>query len=438
MTRQHTKVSFVPLENLTNRAKKSAKNSIKRCTRCLMVETNETITFDTQGVCNICQSFKQRDQWNLEKKEEEFLKIIEPYRGKYAYDAIVPFSGGKDSSWVAYVLTKKYGLKILLATYDSNFRRPLHLRNIDRLIRSLGCDQVTFRSNNDVIRKAMLETLKRKGDFCWFCHTGVCSFPMKTAIMYKVPLIIWGEPNSEYAAYMRYEVEARRIGEETVGTEKAFNRIMNLGINAKDMLGFLEGIEERDLEPFRFPEPHEFKELMQHDFRNICLGDYYKWDPIRQIKILEEELGWTSTEVEGLHPMYSGEKVECFLQGVRDYLRYIKRGYSRTNQRSNAEIRRGALTREEALEQEKYDARKPASLPIILEYLGITEEEFNQIALSHTISPWAYNADSVEQGPPLPDHDLWVETLLPKKTTIPTEKASQIPLTESEKITEPG
>lgn len=427
MTRQNEKIFFVPLENLTKRARNSAKTAIKRCTRCLMVETNETITFDEQGVCNICQSFKQRDQWDLEKKEKEFLDIIEPYRGIYAYDAIVPFSGGKDSSWVAYVLAKKYKMKILLATYDSNFRRPLHLRNIDRLVRALGCDQVTFRTNNEVIRKTMLETLKRKGDFCWFCHTGVCSFPMKTAIMHKVPLIIWGEPNSEYAAYMRYEVEARRIGEETVGTEKAFNRIMNLGFNAKDMLGFIDGVTERDLEPFRFPEFHEFKELRDKNFRNICLGDYFKWDPIRQIKILEEELGWTSADVEGLHPMYAGEKVECYLQGVRDYLRYIKRGYSRTNQRSNGEIRRGVLTREEALEQEKFDARKPASLPVLLDFLGITEDEFNEIAMSHSISPWVYDANHVEQGPPLPDHELWKD-VLKNKTQIKISK----PIRETE------
>lgn len=428
MTRQNEKVVFVPLTNLMNRSKQAAKGEIKRCSKCLMVETNETMTFDDQGVCNICQSYTQRDQWSLEERENEFLDIIEPYRGKHAYDAIVPFSGGKDSAWVAYVLAKKYKMKILLVTYDSNFRRPLHLRNIDRLVRKLDCDHVTFRSNNSVIRKTMLETLKRKGDFCWFCHTGVCSFPMKTAIMYKVPLIIWGEPNSEYAAYTRYEVEARRVGEEPVGTEKAFNRIMNLGINAKDMLGFVDGVEDRDLEPFRFPELHEFKDLIQMNYRNICLGDYFKWDPIRQIKILEKELGWTSAEVEGLHPMYSGEKVECYLQGVRDYLRYIKRGYSRTNQRSNAEIRRGVLDRNEALEQEKFDARKPASLPVILDFLGITEEEFNEIALSHTISPWVYDPSVAEKGPPLPDHELWVETLQSKNENIDSTKAHGKPL----------
>ena len=111
-----------------------------------MVETNETMSFDDNGVCNICNSFSERDNWDKSKKEEDFIKIIEEYRGKFQYDAIVPFSGGKDSAWVAHQLVKKYNLKILLVTYDSNFRRPIHLRNIDRLVRKLGVDHVTHRS----------------------------------------------------------------------------------------------------------------------------------------------------------------------------------------------------------------------------------------------------------------------------------------------------
>jgi hypothetical protein len=109
--------------------------------------------------------------------------------------------------------------------------------------------------------------------------------------------------------------------------------------------------------------------------------------------------------------MYGGEKVECFLQGTRDYLRFIKRGYSRTNQRANAEIRRGVLSREEALEQEEYDKRKPASLPLITDFMGMTEERFNDIAAAHSIAPWVYDASVAEEGEPLPDHEYWQREL---------------------------
>jgi N-acetyl sugar amidotransferase len=404
MTRQTHKISFEPLPTLKERALKEGKKEIRRCTKCLMVETNETMSFNENGVCNICQSFIDREKWDTEAREKEFSTILEKYRGKYPYDAIVPFSGGKDSAWVAYVLVKRYKMKILLATYDSNFRRPEHLRNIDRVVRALGVDHITFRSNQEVIRKAMLETLKRKGDFCWYCHTGVCVFPIRTAIMYKVPLVVWGEPSSEYAAYYGYK-------NQEVEGERSFNRLMNLSINAEDMLGFIDGVEMRDLEPYRYPRPEELQELKKMDYLSICMGDFIKWNPIKQVEILNKELGWETAEVEGLHPMYGGEKVECYLQGVRDYLRYIKRGYSRTCQRANIEIRRNRVSRQEGLKQIEYDARKPASLGVILDFLGITEKEFIDIVYTHSISPWVYDPKMAKDGPPLPDHEQWKESL---------------------------
>ena len=404
MTRQSSKVPFSPKMALKERALREGKHEIRRCTRCLMVETNETMSFDENGVCNICQSFTDRENWDAEGKEKEFASILEEYRGKYQYDAIVPFSGGKDSSWVAYVLVKRYGLKVLLTTYDSNFRRPEHLQNIDRLVRRLGVDHVTFRSNEKVIKKLMLETLRRKGDYCWFCHTGVCVFPIRAAIQYKIPLVIWGEPSSEYAVYYGYKAPE-------VEGERSFNRLMNLSINAEDMLGFIDGVDMRDLEPYRYPRHEELAELRSMNYRSICMGDYIKWNPIKQVEILQNELGWQTAEVEGLHPFYGGEKVECYLQGVRDYLRYIKRGYSRTNQRANTEIRRCTVSREEGMKQMEYDAQKPPSLQVILNFLGISEKEFIDIAYAHSISPWVYDPAKATEGNPLPDHNHWKERL---------------------------
>ncbi len=37
-----------------------------------------------------------------------------------------------------------------------------------------------------------------------------------------------------------------------------------------------------------------------------------------------------ATQVEGVPPEYDYEKIECFMQGVRDYIKYLKRGFGRT------------------------------------------------------------------------------------------------------------
>ena len=85
----------------------------------------------------------------------------------------------------------------------------------------------------------------------------------------------------------------------------------------------LEGsVDERDLKPFTYPP---LKELRKINYRSVCLGSYIPWDVKRQSRIIQEELGWKGDEVENVPPGYEYEKIECCMQGVRDYIKYIKR-----------------------------------------------------------------------------------------------------------------
>ena len=379
---------------------------VRRCKKCLIPETEQTVVFDEHGVCNMCSVAKERDEdIDWEARQREFEDIIARHRGKTQYDAIVPFSGGKDSAFVAYVLVRKYGLKVLLATFDSHFRRPTHLENMEKVVRQLGCEHITLKANDEVIRKTMLESLKRRGDFCWFCHCGVVATPLKVAKMYKVPLVVWGEPGSEQSGgYYNYKTK-------TPADERWFNRQVNLSINADDMRTFVDGVDNRDLEPFRLPSSAELAEM---GTLSLHLGDYYKWDAPKIYETLHRELGWEMAEVENLHPRYHYEKVECFLQGSRDYLRFMKRGYSRTVQRANLDIRNGVLSREEAEQMIHYDAQRPASLDVVLDYIGISEEQFNEIASAHQVYPHVHDPNSIRPAQkPLDDHDQWVERLVP-------------------------
>ena len=83
------------------------KSNLKKCTKCQLPETYETIEFDKDGVCNICEGVKYKTEKIDWKKRKLLLdKIIEDHRGKYSYDCIIPFSGGKDSVFQLYYLVK--------------------------------------------------------------------------------------------------------------------------------------------------------------------------------------------------------------------------------------------------------------------------------------------------------------------------------------------
>lgn len=384
---------------------------LKRCARCVIPETHETIVFDQEGVCNICRQHEYKQaKIDWEAKKEEFDELIATYRGTYDYDCIVPFSGGKDSTWTLYYLVKEHRLKPLVVRFDHGFLRPTVLENTIRTVRKLGVDLHHFVPNWKIVQKLMLQSFLEKGDFCWHCHTGIFAYPMWVAIRYNIPLVIWGEPSAEYTAYYSYD-QAEEVD------EKRFNRFVNLGITAEDMFIRLEGsVDERELRPFQYPS---LKELRRINYRSICLGSYIPWDVMRQAKIIQDEVDWKGDEVENVPPGYKYEKIECYMQGVRDYIKYIKRGYTRPSHLASIDIRNHRMNREQALKLiNEYEGRRPPSLDIFLTYVGLTEEEFMEISLSHGVSPYKHDAAKTTPGKKVHDFDQW-----PLHGVMPREEA---------------
>ncbi len=374
---------------------------MKRCSKCVMLETHDMLMFDEHGVCSVCRNIEYKKKIDWEQKENELNLFLNDFRGKADYDCIIPFSGGKDSVFQAYVLVKKFNLKPLIVSFDHGFYRPNHLKNVERTVKKLGVDFLKFKSDWQVVKKLMRESLIRKGDVMWHSHCGIYAYPMQIAAKFKIPLIIWGESTAEYTSYSSFE-------ENEEVDEKRFNVCGNLGINAEDMVGFLNGeVTERDLKPYRYPDS---KDLRLINFRSICLGNYIPWDTTKQSEIINKELGWEGDCVEGIpYERYWYEKIEDAFQGVQDYLKWIKRGMSRMTHLASIDIRNGRMTREEGLKMiEMYEGYRPASLDVFLKAINMTEDEFNKIALSHVVAPHTPpDLSKVPRGPELPDQKYW-------------------------------
>lgn len=378
---------------------------MKKCVRCGLPETYETIEFDAGGICNICrqQEYKQgKIDWD--KRKQMLEQLIDEHRGKFDYDCLVPFSGGKDSTFTLYHLVKEYKLKPLVVQFNHGFMRPNLLANNERTFKRLGVDVISFTPNWHVVKRLMREALIRKGDFCWHCHTGIFSYPMHLALKFNVPLVFWGEPSSEYTAYYDYEDDAIEEVDEA-----RFNRFVNLGITAEDMKGMIERdfeLDPRDLIPYTYPALRDLKRLR---YRSVCLGSFIPWDVKNQSKLIMDELGWQGDEVEGMPPgLYEYEKIECAMQGVRDYLKYLKRGYSRVTQMTALDIRNGRLEKAEADRLvEEWEGRKPPSLELFLEYLDMTEVEFNDIVGKLSVPPHQPDFQVIQWGKRTPDFERW-------------------------------
>ena len=378
---------------------------IKLCTKCVVPETSESVLFDDKGVCSVCHQIEFKEEnidWTGRYKELE--GVINENRNKYDYDCIVPFSGGKDSTFTLWYLVKKLNLKCLVVSFDHGFYRPKLVENRNKTLKILGQDFLSFKPNWQVVKKLMYESLRRRGDFCWHCHTGIFAYPMRVSIKYNVPLIIWGEPTGEYASFYSYD-EKEEVNEER------FNRFVNLGITAEDMEGMLDDTvsdykpDKRDFIPYTYPSKKELRSIKSN---SILLGYYIPWDVKKQVEIIKNELDWQGDEVEGVPPEYDYEKIECAMQGVRDYLKFLKRGVGRTNHLTGIDVRNKRLTREKSIElMKKYDGKRPASLDVFLNYVGITEDEFMDIAANHVVAPNKWTNKKPEHGKKTWDYDLW-------------------------------
>lgn len=380
---------------------------LKKCKRCLLPETYETIEFDESGICNICRSNEVK-KGKIDWKERKSLldKLIEKFRGKHDYDCIIPFSGGKDSTFQLYYLVTEYKLKPLVVRFNHGFMRDTIQNNNQRTFKKLGVDVIEFTPNWRIVKRLMFESFKRKTDFCWHCHTGIYSYPLRIAVKFNVPLVFWGEPQSEITAYYDYlndEIEYE--------DDKKFNMLRTLGITAEDMYGMINSddfpVDKRDLIPYTFPD---IKELKAIKYCSVPLGSFIPWDYTANTELIKRELGWQIDELEGVPDEINqhGEKIECFMQGSRDYIKFVKRGYSRVSQINAFHIRNGRMKTSDAEKiNSQHDGKRPPSLDILLGYLGLTEDEFNLIVKGMAIPPYNHDFENNKHADPTHDYDSW-------------------------------
>jgi N-acetyl sugar amidotransferase len=382
-------------------------DQLKRCTRCLLPETYETIEFDSEGVCNLCRTAEhKKTEIDWAERKELLDRLIAKHRGKGDYDCIVPYSGGKDSTFQLYYLMKEYNLKPLVVRFNHGFIRSKLEENNQRTLKKLGVDVLEFTPNWQVVKRVMLESFKRKTDFCWHCHSGIYTYPLRIAVKFNIPLIFWGEALADLSGYYDYlndEIEYE--------DEKKFNMVRNLGISADDMWGMINStenpVDKRDLIPYTYPT---LKELKGIGYNSVCLGSFIPWDYTKNSEIIKQELGWETDELEGVPDEINGhgEKIECFMQGTRDYIKFIKRGYSRVAQINAFHIRNGRMTTEEAREfDEEFDGQRPPSLDVFLEYMGLNEDEFNEIVKATAIPPYEHDFLNNKTAKPVWDTIQW-------------------------------
>lgn len=350
------------------------------CSECVLPSTKPDLQLDERGVCSACHAYRRRIEIDWEAREADFLRLVDELTERKAglWDCLVPVSGGKDS--VAQTLKMvSLGLRVLCVSSRTCDLTEVGRRNLDN-IRELGVDLIEVAPDAAVRRQLNRVGLELVGDISWPEHVAIFSMPVSMACRLDIPLIVWGENSqNEYGgpkAASDNPYLDRRWLEEFGGL---------LGLRLSD-LPALAGIPEEKLSVYRYPSEEE---LSRARVTGIFLGHYFPWDGLANA-VLASGHGFeaSATVVEGSIANY--ENLDNFQTGIHDYFKYLKFGFGRATDIASLHVRRGRLTRADAVALiERNDGRYPheylgRDLETILSPLGLSRPEFDTICDRHT------------------------------------------------------
>ena len=346
------------------------------CTRCVLPDSKPDLLLDDDGICNACRAYEFRTEIDWNSRYKELLNLLDQYKSKSQdnWDCIVPVSGGKDSTYqVLKVL--ELGLTPLCVTSTTCDLSQIGRKNIEN-IKQLGVDYVEVSPNPLIRAKLNRAGLEIVGDISWPEHVGIFTIPVRAAVQFKVPLIIWGENSqNEYggpAASQDNKFLTRRWLEEFGGL---------LGMRVSDLIGQQE-ISKKDLFNYTYPSDEE---LAKVGVTGIFLGYYLPWDGLTNY-LLAQANGFTtySKIVEGSVVNY--ENLDNYQTGIHDYFKFLKFGFGRASDIASLHIRRDRLLRSQAIELVKnLEGKFPweylgKNIEDILKPLGLDIAEFIEIA----------------------------------------------------------
>jgi N-acetyl sugar amidotransferase len=348
---------------------------IRYCKRCIMPYTKPDLFIDEEGVCSACRSYEQRGKIDWNRRKEELLTILDRYRSKDGsnYDCIVPVSGGKDSHFQT-IRMLELGMNPLCITATTDQLSEVGRRNIENLKR-LGVDYIEVTPNPVIRRKINRLALTQVGDISWPEHVLIFTIPVRLAVQLNVPLIVWGENSqNEYggpAAAAKNNVLTRRWLEEFGGL---------LGLRVSDLVE-QEDFDNKHLIQYTYPSDEELNRV---GVTGIFLGYYLPWDGYSNA-LISQAYGFETYHkpIEG--SLINYENLDNIQTGIHDYFKFLKYGFGRATDLACMHVRRGRLSREDALRLiKRHDGKFPwtyLGVPIdeVLEEIDMTLEEFIRV-----------------------------------------------------------
>ena len=334
------------------------------CTKCLTPSTRPRVVYNEESVCNACQWAEKKKMIDWPQKMKELGKLCEKYRRKDDFDVIVPCSGGKDGSYVAWKMKHEFGMHPLCVSVSPPLQTEIGRRNLENF-RNAGFDLIEIRPNPEIYKRLckrmFIEQARAKFPFVIAIGTIVAQVASK----FDIPFVMYGEEGeTEYGGSDKYANQIFMDLEYMVQVYHEGN-VVNKYLDNEE---FSEG----DLKWWQIPLDEELKKL-----RITWWSKWENWDDELHRDLAVEKCGLQTSNGEiGTYTNYA--QLDDILQDLHMYEMFIKFGFGRATADCNLDIKAGRMTREEAVEiVKKKDGVFPEKyLPDYLEYFDMNEKEF--------------------------------------------------------------
>ena len=340
-------------------------DEFKLCTKCIMPESKPNISFDESGVCNACQNAKKSADIDWDSRWDDLVKIADSVEDHGGYNIVIPVSGGKDSTYLA-VIAKDLGLRPLCVNVSPCEPTPLGEKNLKNLS-ELGFDIFRFIPNAKIMPELVKRSFYEDGDPCTSHEFMLYSIPLKVAMKFNIPLIMWAE-NSQ-VEYGNFDIQC--------------------GLWGRSHKHWLSStVTEDDLIPFYQPTE---KEIEDSEIKALYLSDYIRWDS-RQVADFAINHGLEARpkdELLGTGGYWDFEQLDDECPVIGHHIKHQKFGYGRATDQACRDIRSGYINREHGLQlAKKYDGYLSHEyIENFCKYIGIDKEEFHRVCKSFYRNP---------------------------------------------------
>ena len=212
---------------------------------------------------------------------------------------------------------------------------------------------------------------------------GISTFPIQTAIIWNIQLMVYGESIAEKDGRGSYKKVLKPENKYYYGLD------ISAKVNPVEYVG--NNIKYSEVQIWNYPSK---KEMTKTGVINLHLGDFIFWDEQKQTEFIINQLEWKdNSRVENTYKGFKSN--ECVMAGVHDYLNFIKRGVGRATVHASEDLRRGLIKRDEAINLIKeYDPQRPHALDYFLKITDLKEKILEKkIISSRKLSKFASKLD---------------------------------------------